>query len=342
MNRTSILYPLILVVALAAPIFIEEWSLTQLAQYMIYGIFAMGLAFLWGQSGLMCFGHALFFGLGAYMMALSSKGMLPGLPASQALGFLLAMVVPALWAFVFGMALFKGKALTGAYFGIVTLATAIIAERIATNWDYIGGFNGILDLPPLTLNFGSFTYEVWEPLPSYYTSLSFALAVFLLLFWLNRSTFGSLLRGVRDNEMRLSFMGYDVPLIKTMAFCLAGALAGLSGALFVTQFYFVSPALVGFSLSTEVLIWVALGGKEVLLAAFLGAVSVKYMESFLSDRLGQYWLLVLGLLFIISVIALPRGLLGGLLKPELPRRFSLRAKEQPPGQSPASEPVTEQ
>ena len=339
MNRTFILYPLILVVALAAPLFVEDWSLTQLAQYMIYGIFAMSLAFLWGQSGLMCFGHALFFGLGAYMMALSSKGMLPGLPPSQALGFLLAMVVPALWAFIFGMALFKGKALTGAYFGIVTLATAIIAERIATNWDYIGGFNGILDLPSLTFSFGSFKYEVWDSLPSYYTSLGFALVVFLLLFWLNRSTFGSLLRGIRDNEMRLSFMGYDVPLIKTLAFCLAGAVAGLSGALFALQFNFVSPALVGFSLSTEVLIWVALGGKEVLLAAFLGAVSVKYVESFLSDTLGQYWLLVLGLLFILSVITMPRGLLGGLLKPGLPGRFSRHENQRPPL---APEPVTDQ
>ena len=340
MNRTLITYLGILALALAAPLFIEEWSLTQLAQYMIYGIFAMSLAFLWGQSGLMCFGHALFFGLGAYMMALSSKGLLPGLPASQVLGFALAMTVPALWALIFGMALFKGKALTGAYFGIVTLATAIIAERIATNWDYIGGFNGILDLPPLTLSFGDFTYEIWDPLPSYYTSLGFALVVFLLLFWLNRSTFGSLLRGVRDNEMRLSFMGYDVPMIKTLAFCLAGAMAGLSGALFAAQFHFVSPALVGFSLSTEVLIWVALGGKEVLLAAFLGAVSVKYMESFLSDRLGQYWLLVLGLLFILSVITLPRGLLGGLLKPQLPGRFSLHKEEKPPTPPFDSEPLT--
>jgi branched-chain amino acid transport system permease protein/urea transport system permease protein len=299
----------------------EEWSLSQLSQYMTYGIFAMTLAFIWGQVGLLCFGHSLFFGLGAYMMAMSIKGMLPGLPASQLLGFVLAMLVPSLWAIIFGLALFKGKSLTGAYFGIVTLAAAIIAERIAVNWNYIGGFNGILDIPALILSFGQWSYEVSEPVPMYFTSLIFSIAVFALLFRLCRSPFGSLLRGIRDNDLRASFMGYDVPVIKTIAFAISGGLAGLAGALFTVQFYFVSPALVGFALSTEVLIWVALGGKEVILAAYLGAVIVKNVESFLSDTLGQFWLLVLGLLFTISVVFLPKGLLGGLLSLPLPRRL---------------------
>jgi urea ABC transporter permease protein UrtC len=314
-------YGLVLAAALLAPLFAEDWSLTQLSQYMTYGIFAMSLAFIWGQVGLMCFGHSLFFGLGAYMMALSVKGMLPGLPASQLLGFALAIVVPGLWAIIFGLALFKGKSLSGAYFGIVTLAAAIIAERIAVNWNYIGGFNGILDIPALVLHFGQHSYEISEPVPLYFTSLFFSIVVFALLFWLCRSPFGTLLRGIRDNDTRASFMGYDVPLIKTVSFAISGALAGLAGALFAVQFYFVSPALVGFALSTEVLIWVALGGKEVILAAFLGAVTVKNVESFLSDTLGQFWLLALGFLFTISVVFLPKGLLGGLLSLPLPWRL---------------------
>ena len=319
--RSYWIYLLVLAAAATAPLFVEAWSLTQLSQYMTYGIFAMTLAFIWGQLGLLCFGHALFFGLGAYMMALSVKGMLPGLPASQLVGFALAVAAPGLWAVVFGYALFKGRSLTGAYFGIVTLAAAIIAERVAVNWNYVGGFNGILDIPALALKVGSWSWEISEPVPMYVTSLLFSAAVFALLFWLCRSPFGTLLRGVRDNETRTSFMGYDVPVIKTLAFAISGSLAGLAGALFTVQFYFVSPALVGFALSTEVLIWVALGGKEVILAAYLGAIIVKSVESFLSDTLGQYWLLVLGLLFTISVVFLPKGLLGGLLGLPLPWRF---------------------
>jgi len=315
------LYALILAAALAAPLMLKAWSLSQLAQYMIYGIFAMTLAFIWGQVGLLCFGHSLFFGLGAYMMGLSIKGMLPGLPASQLLGLTLALLAPGLWAAIFGLALFKGRALTGAYFGIVTLAAAIIAERIAVNWNYIGGFNGILDIPPLTLSWGQTNYEIIEPVHLYYTSLFFAVLVFSLLNWLCRSPFGTILRGIRDNEQRTSFMGYDVPLIKTLALVISGSLAGLAGAMFTVQFYFVSPALVGFTLSTEVLIWVALGGKEVILASFLGAIIVKNVESFLSDTLGQFWLLALGFLFIVCVITMPKGLLGGLLRLPLPGRL---------------------
>jgi branched-chain amino acid transport system permease protein/urea transport system permease protein len=97
--------------------------------------------------------------------------------------------------------------------------------------------------------------------------------------------------------------------------------AGLAGALFVTQFGFSSPALIGFPLSTEVLIWVALGGKEVLLAGCIGAIGVRCVESTLSEQLGTYWVLVLGILFVVSVILLPRGLLGWLLALPLPARL---------------------
>ena len=122
-----------------------------------------------------------------------------------------------------------------------------------------------------------------------------------------------MLRAIRDDETRTAFFGYDTAAYKVTVFTLGGAVAGLAGALFVTQFGFASPPLIGFALSTEVLIWVALGGRSLLLAAFLGAILVRYFESFLSETLGIYWLLALGVLFITTVIAFPRGLIGELL-----------------------------
>ncbi|SLN26961.1 branched-chain amino acid ABC transporter permease [Oceanibacterium hippocampi] len=301
------------------PLVVDDWNLGLLAQLMIYGIFAMSLSFIWGQGGLLCFGQALFFGLGAYAMALTTKGLLPGVPASALVGFLLALALPGTVAFLLGLALFRGRGLVGPYFGIVTLAAAVIAERLAVNWNYIGGFNGLLDIPPLTFGSGDGAIEIFEPLPIFLIVFGAALVVYLLLLGLERSPFGTVLRGIRDNEMRAAFMGYDVARYKAASFAVAAAVAGFAGALFAIQFAFVSPAILGFALSTEVLIWVALGGKEVLLAAFLGALVVKSVENVLSDALGQYWLLVLGILFILSVVLLPRGLLAPVFRLRLPR-----------------------
>ena len=150
-----------------------------------------------------------------------------------------------------------------------------------------------------------------------------AIVAFLLLLRLERSAFGTVLRGVRDNETRAAFLGFETAEYKAAAFAIYGAIAGLAGALFAVQFAFVSPAILGFALATEVLIWVAIGGKTVLLAAFIGALAVKSVENVLSDTLGQYWLLALGILFVTVVVLLPRGLLAPLLQMPLPRALRM-------------------
>lgn len=298
-----------------APLLVEPWLLGQLAQFLTYGIFAMSLALVWGQCGLLCFGQALFFGLGAYAMSLVTLKMVPGLEplAYSWTGLLAAMAVPAAAANLLGRFLFYGRGLKGAYFGIVTLAIAVVAERLATNWNYAGGLNGLINVPPLTLGAIGEGFEIWEDLPVYFIALGLAFAVFLALQGLLRAPFGSVLRAIRDSETRTQYFGYDTAACKLAAFTLGAAVAGLAGALFVTQFSFVSPTLIGFGLSTEVLIWVALGGRQWLLAAFLGAILVKLCEGWLSGLLGASWLLVLGGLFIASVVLFPGGVIGSLM-----------------------------
>jgi branched-chain amino acid transport system permease protein/urea transport system permease protein len=304
----------------ACPLFLDLWNLSQFAQLMSYGIFAMGLAFIWGQVGMLSFGQAIFFGAGGYVMAVVSKGMVPGLPDSGSLGLLGAMVIPGVIAFAFGQLLFRGAGLSGAYFAIVTLSAAVIVERAVSHMSWLGGFNGLLGIPPLQLGWGGWAVDLLDPVLAYYALLVAALAVYALLLWLERSRLGTVLRAVRDNDVRTGYFGYEVAQYKVFAFAVSGAVSGLAGALFVTQFGFASPALIGFALSTEVLIWVALGGKEVLLAGFLGALLVRTVEGILSEQLGQLWLLVLGVLFVVSVVFLPRGLLGWLLPLPAPRR----------------------
>ena len=310
------------------PALLDEWGVSQVAQYFTYGIFAMSLAFIWGQAGLLCFGQAIFFGIGAYLMTLTSMDMLPGLPASQAMGLVLAILGPALAANVMARLLLGGRGLRGAYLAIVTLCASVIVEITAQHWRYIGGFNGLFGVPPLTLPWRQGLEAHLNPLETYYLVLAVALVVFLLLTALVRSPFGTVLAAIRGDEERTRFLGYNTARYKIFAFTVSGAVAGLAGALFAVQFGFVSPSLVGFALSTEVLIWVAVGGRGVLMGAFLGALLVRSVESTLSDALGHLWLFCLGLLFVLTVVVAPRGVFGRLLMLPLPRRLRRAVKAE--------------
>ena len=292
------------------PLIGDDYLIVQLTQYLVYGIFAIGLSLVWGYGGILCFGHAVFFGLGAYVMALTAKGMIPGISGiltTSLMGIIIAVVVVALFAVVLGYFLFYGR-LSGPYLGIVTLAIAVIAERIAVKWYYIGGYNGLVNVPPLSIA----GWEIMSIKPLFYVILAIALGVYLICDRIVRSPFGTILAAVRDNEVRAEFFGYNIAGFKIMIFAIGAAVAGLAGALFAAVTEFVSPTMLGFGLSTEVLIWVALGGKEVLLASFLGAMLVRILESYLSDLLTYYWILILGLFFVFCVMFFPKGVFGNL------------------------------
>lgn len=320
MNLPRALTWIVWLALLGAPLLLDEWRVSQLAQLLTYGIFALSLAFIWGQAGILCFGQAIFFGIGAYVMALVTLGMVPFIGVNQWTGLLLAVVGSGLAGFVLGLFLFSGRGLSGAHFAIVTLCASFIAEVAARRWDFIGGFNGLLGVPPL-----AWPFERQDPFLSsveiYFLVFAFAGLSYLLLLWLSRSAFGTLLAAIRSNENRTRFFGYDVFSAKIFAFTISAAVAGLAGALFTAQFGFVSPPLLGFALSTEVLIWVAVGGRGVLLGALLGAVLVRSVENALSDQLGEYWLLAMGLLFVAVVVFAPAGLFGKLLRLSIPARL---------------------
>ena len=293
------------------PLIGDDYLTVQLTQFVVYGIFAMSLSLVWGYAGILCFGHAVFFGLGAYIMALTTKNMIPGvsgLMTASLVAIAMSILVVALFAAVLGYFLFYGR-LSGPYLGIVTLAIAVIAERIAVKWYYIGGFNGLINVPPLS-------FAGWELIDQnvlYYFIVVIGFGVYLFCDRIVRSPFGTILSAVRSNETRAEFFGYNIAQYKIIIFALGAAVAGLAGALFAAVTEFVSPTMLGFGLSTEVLIWVALGGKEILLASFLGAMLVRMLEAFLSDLLTYYWILILGMFFVVCVMFFPKGVFGNLL-----------------------------
>lgn len=300
---------------LALPAIAAPWLVGDLAMYFAYALLAVALAFAWGHCGLLSLGHAVFFGIGAYAMGVLTLGMLPGLEAVRSTWLGLALAVAAAWtaAWTIGWFTFAGRGLHGAFFGIVTLALAVVFERLATNWDWVGGLNGLMNVPPITLGLNGGGLELWEPLPVYYITLAVLAAVIAGLTAYQRSDGGLALAAIRENEQRARALGYDTGTLKRRAFALSGAAAGLAGALFVVQFGFASPSLIGFSLSAEALIWVALGGRGELIAAALGVIGLRLAEAQLSSRFETWWPLVLGIAFMVVVVFLPRGVFGELL-----------------------------
>jgi ABC-type branched-subunit amino acid transport system permease subunit len=304
---------LVFCVLVCLPLLLPGWILGELSRYFSYMLLAASLAFVWGHCGMLCLGQAVFFGVGAYTMSVVTLGKLGFAPwlVSSWLGIALGVGFAAMLAFVLGVFFFYARGLGGAFFGIVTLAMAVIAERLAIGSRWLGGQNGLLGVPALRagLNTGP---EILDEAVAYYVALGvLGIGVGLALL-LVRSGWGLSLLAVREHEQRAEALGVDIGRRKTEAFVFGAALAALAGALFASQFNFTSPPLIGFVMSAEVLIWVALGGRGSVVGACLGALTVRLAEAWLSELLGPFWLLALGTAFLLSVLMAPRGLFGFL------------------------------
>lgn len=308
------------------PAAVPSWQLAELAKYFSYMLLAASLAWVWGHCGMLCLGQGVFFGVGAYAMSVVTLGKLPGLPGLTSMwaGLLLAIGAAAGFAWILGRLLFSSRELGGAFFGIVTLAIAFIVERVAINWNYLGGLNGLMNVPALRFGWNGGEERFDEALV-YYVGLGLLTVLVAVLLRVTRSDWGRVLVAIRNQPLRAEALGIDVAAEKSRAFVLGAAVAALAGAFFVTQFNFASPPLIGFALSAEALIWVAVGGRGSVVAAALGALLVRLVESWLIDRLGDYWLLALGALFIAVVVFLPDGVAGQWISSSARRAATARA-----------------
>lgn len=315
MSREPLLPSLAFWLTLAIlPAVAPVWLSSQLAQHLCYGLLAMSLAWVWGQAGLLSFCQAIFFGTGAYLFALVAMGRLPGIPALPLVGLVLAPLAAALLAFLAGLVLLTVRLPTGAAWAVMTLVLAVIAERLAVASPWLGGSNGLAGVPPLALPLPGGTLELVDPLPTFLFVLVVSGSVHLLLARLIGSPRGASVRAVREDPLRAAHLGIDPLRTRLLVFTGAAAIAGLAGALFAAQFGFVAPPLLGLGLSTEALVWVAVGGRGSPLAALSGALLVKTVEELLGAWLGPGWPLALGLLVVAIVLLFPAGLVGGLLE----------------------------
>jgi branched-chain amino acid transport system permease protein len=285
----------VLVVAAALPFVSGNYALTVGAEIVIFVIFAASLHFLMSVGGLASFGHAAYFGLGAYGVAFLAK--LAGLPMIACL--LLGPLLGCLGAAVFGFFVVQ---LAGVYFAMLTLAFAQIVWSIAFQWvEVTGGDNGILGVWP----------EKWAASPShfYWLSLGIAALVVATLRIIVFSPFGFGLRATRDSPLRSEAIGIDGKRIQWTAFVIAGTAAGIAGALFAYLKGSVFPDSLGISLSVDALVMVLLGGVETVSGAVVGAVVYKALSIWLVSQT-DWSKLVLGAFIVLIVVVFPKGIVG--------------------------------
>lgn len=294
-----------LAVLVLLPLFFDTYTMSLL---LVWALFAMSLGLMWGYAGLLSFGHAAYFGLGAYTYAIAAVNI-----GESSVPVLLAILLPALFAAVVGAMMFYGR-ISDVYMGVITLVVTLILFNFmsATAGDAytigdarLGGFNGIPGFP--TLNVPGFPLMSLAGVPTYYVCVVALLGCYLLSRWILARSFGRILVGIRENEARCELMGYNVPALKTAVFTLSAAMAGLAGCLFANWAEIVTPSVFSLRQTAEVLIWVLVGGLGTLLGPVLGAMVLGAVKLYLGEQTVIDNSLVLGLLLIIVVLGARRG-----------------------------------
>lgn len=310
------------------PFWANSYDVASLRDILIFGLFAFSLDFLWGKAGILSFGHATFFGLGAYGMAVVSIKSGIGPEFASLLGLTVAIVLAGTVAAVVGYFLIFGG-VRGAYLTIVTLALTIVAQSIAIGWAPItGGDSGLIGVPPLGVSIGDLQLTLADPVALYYFVLGLSLLMLLGLWAVCRGQYGRMLLAIQDNELRAQTLGYDTAAQLLMVFVLAAIIAASAGAIYATATGFVAPDMIGPLLSTEVIMWIAVGGRGTLLGAFFGTFVVWNIQEKISSIDTKLWPLTIGIFFIAMVFLFPDGVLS--LFSRLKLISGLRPKSTPP------------
>ena len=339
-----IFWVLLIAFVVAAPSLLPVFRLNLLGRYLSLAIVALGVDLIWGFTGLLSLGQGIFFTLGGYCVAmylqLNSSSEFPNnipeffalygvkdLPffwapfKSPLFTLFAAWLIPALVAAILGFLVFRNR-IKGVYFSILTQASLLVFFNFFNGQQkLINGTNGLKT--DVTQLFGQMVGS--ELIQRYFFWITAFLVITAWFFskWLIKGRFGNILIGIRDDEPRVRFTGYNPVLFKTIIFSIAGALAGISGALYTVQSGIVSPQFMTVPFSIEMVIWVAVGGRGTLLGAILGAVFINYAKSLVSEALPASWMFIQGGLFILVVTTLPQGILGWLYS-EGPRNLLQR------------------
>lgn len=329
------LFVLVVLVPILQGNLLPGYAVQLVGKYLCYALLAVALDLVWGYAGILSLGHGAFFALGAYVMGMhlmreiGARGVYanPELPdfmvflnwdslpwfwlASDSLlaTLVLIVAVPGLLAFIFGWFAFRAR-VNGVYLSIITQAmTYALMLAFFRNEMGFGGNNGLTDFRDLM---GVPLAAPGMRLGLFIASALALVAGLLIARALTSGRFGRVLIAIRDSESRTRFLGYRVENYKLFVWTVSAMMAGVAGALYVPQVGIVNPGEFAPANSIEIVIWVALGGRGTLVGAALGAITVALAKTLLTGWLPDAWLYVLGALFILVTLYLPKGIVGWL------------------------------
>jgi urea transport system permease protein len=373
--------------ALNAAGVVSNFTINLWGKYLCYGLLAISVDMLWGYTGLLSLGQALFFSLGGYMLGMhlmlmigedgqyykagNNPNLLPDfmvflgytqLPSmwkpfySFFSSALMVVLVPALLALVFGYLAFRSR-IKGVYFSILTQALTygaalVFFQNVMTIWfpnisfahgkpflssqDFVmGGNNGFTDFKRVL------GHDLRDPVTQralYIGTAILLVTVYAFCRWLTRTKFGLVQRAIRDSETRVLFSGYAAANYKLFIFVVCAVIASLGGAFYVTQVGIINPSEMWPDKSLEAVVWCAVGGRGTIIGPIIGAISVNALKSWATvGATADYWLIILGTLFILVVLLMPKGIVGlpAQLRAVFARRKAAEAEPALPEKKPA-------
>ncbi len=297
-----------LAILLAAP-FIGLYPVFMM-KALCYAIFACAFNLLLGYTGLLSFGHAAYLGLAAY----ATGWLVRSAGWSPELGVVAGTLVAGMLGLVVGLIAIRRQ---GIYFAMVTLALAQMVYFVFLQAPFTGGEDGLQGVPRGKL-FGLLSLADDKVL--YYVVLAVFVAVFLFIIRVVHSPYGQVLKAIRENEPRAISLGYDVDRYKLLAFVLSTALAGLAGSLKTMVLGFATLTDAHWSLSGEVVLMTLLGGMGTFAGPVIGAFTIIGLQNFLADQVGAWINVIIGVIFVVCVVAFRRGFVGELLAWQQRRR----------------------
>lgn len=295
---------ILFVLALLLPFVLDDFWILFTTRVFILGLMALSFDLVWGYTGIMSFGQALFFGMAGYSTALIATklgitSVFVMVPAAALVGLVVS--------FLMALLVILGKRQPSMVFvALGTLTGSYVVERLARGWSYVGGQNGIPSLPRLTAG----SYEISEGPVFYYMALAILVMAYVLLRLLTRSQFGLVLAGIRQQEDRIKFFGYRTQNYKGITFCIAGLISGIAGGLYGFHEGYIGPGQLGPVLSTQIVLYTLFGGAGTLVGSIIGVGLIDLFSFHLSQIWITGWPIVLGLLLLIVVMFKPTGLIG--------------------------------
>lgn len=299
-----------LIIMFVGPMIWDLFEIMQITQYVVLSVYALSLAYIWGFGGILSFGQAAFFGLGAYTFAVASINI-----GETTLPFLLSFLIPAIFGAALGYFMFYGR-LSDVYLGVVTMVVTLIFWKLINHTagpEYsigsarLGGFNGIPSIP--ILNVPGDPAAWLDPAQMFQVFMAILIVVYLFLRVIIASDFGRISVGIRENEVRSSLLGYDIRRHKVIVFAIGSGIAGIAGAMWATYQTFIDPNAFSLEMSAKALVWVMAGGVGTLAGPILAVILLQW----LSLKLGTLHILnnyvILGGIMMVLVLLLPKGLL---------------------------------